>query len=52
MCIEFSYKKAGLPLVRLFAQSMEGILPTMTDRQQARLTLSYKLKVYKDGKAV
>jgi hypothetical protein len=50
MCLEFSYKKAGLPIIRSLLQSMEGVAPALSERVQLRMKPGFKVKIYKDGK--
>ncbi len=50
MSFELALKKAGLPLVRSFLHSTEGVLPAMPAALKKRTQVMYKLKTYKDGK--
>ncbi|EAS07087.2 hypothetical protein TTHERM_00682930 (macronuclear) [Tetrahymena thermophila SB210] len=52
MCIEFAFKKAGIPIVRNFLHSTEGVIYGLPQRVQRNLAINYTVKQYKEGKAV
>ena len=50
MCIEFAWKKAGIPLVRNFAHGYEGVLGGIPWTSSQRFFVGYKINYYSNGK--
>ena len=50
MCIEFAWKKAGIPLVRNFAHGYEGVLGGIPWASRNRFFVGYKINYYVNGK--
>jgi len=52
MCIEFAFKRAGVPLIRNFLHQAEGVLTGLPKESQARFKIHFKLKTFKEGREV
>jgi len=52
MCIEFAWKKAGIPIIRNFMHGCEGVLGGIPQQSRNRFFINYKVKSYVNGKSV
>lgn len=50
MCIEFAFKKAGIPIIRNFMHGCEGVLGGIPAASRARYGVHFRVKEMVGGK--